>query len=231
MDRYALYFAPAQDSDLGQFGASWLGRDAYTGEDIPLEDDDEQPVPGWRLREITAAPRRYGFHATLKAPFELSDGKTAGDLIAALDAFAARTPAFDAPAPEVTSIRGFTALTLSEPSEAMNALAAACVKDFDAFRAPLSAADRERRRPERLTERQQGYLDTWGYPYIFEEFYFHMTLTERLSDSEEIEAVFEMLEPVASVFGTQALRVDGLCLFHQPDRDAPFRIAHRALLA
>ncbi len=232
MERYALYFAPAPDSDLGQFGAAWLGRDAFSGEAVPRDDlDDEAPLQGYRLDEITRSPRHYGFHATLKAPFALAPGSSRAELIEALDAFAARTKAFEAPALELASLHGFTAFILSAPCADMDALAAACVRDFDRFRAPMTEADRARRQPERLTDRQRAQLDAWGYPHVFEDFLFHMTLSERLSDPEEIAAVHEMLEPVASVFGTTGLSVDALCLFHQRDRDAPFTVAHRAPLA
>ncbi len=231
MERYALYFAPAPDSDLGAFGAAWLGRDAFTGEKLPREDMDEAPIDGWRLDEITASPRHYGFHATLKAPFELKPGESEAALIDALNAFAARTKAFQAPALELASLGGFSAFILSEPCPAMDDFAAACVREFDPFRAPMSDADRARRRPDKLTERQRAYLDAWGYPYVFEDFLFHMTLSERLSDPDEIAGLHEMLEPVASVFGTSDLFVDGLCLFCQSDRDMPFTVRHRAVLS
>src|SRR5207245_1192733 len=82
--------------------------------------------------------------------------------------------------PVVDSISGFIAVIPAEPVAELQQLAADCARDFDSFRAPLGAEDRARRRPEKLTERQRDYLDRWGYPYVMEEFRFHMTLTGRL---------------------------------------------------
>ncbi len=229
MERYALYFAPAPETDLASFGAAWLGRDAYTGEMI--EHEDIGFLDSARLFEITASPRNYGFHATIKAPFEVVDGTSFEDLKAALDAFASRTSAFEAPALEVKSLHGFTAFVLSEPSPEMDAMHRDAVTSFEPFRAPMSDEDRARRRPERLSERQREYLDRYGYPLVFEEFLFHMTLTERLSDPEEQEMIMDLLEPIDALFGSSPLQVDGLCLFHQPDRQSPFTVRHRAVFS
>jgi len=85
--RYAIYYAPKPDSPLDRFGAAWLGRSAHTGAAV-----DRTAVPGIeprRLHELTAEPRRYGFHGTLKPPFALREGTTAADLVEAARAFAA----------------------------------------------------------------------------------------------------------------------------------------------
>ncbi len=228
MERYAIYFAPPPESPLGRFGAAWLGRDAFTGEDI--EQDPLPEMTSARFAQVTDSPRRYGFHATLKAPFRLAGAKNVPELFAAVDALAARTPAFEAPPLEIASIQEFTAMVLSAASPAMQALAEACVRDLDDFRAPLTDGERARRRPDRLTERQRGYLETWGYPYVFEEFLFHMTLTERLTDEQEKAEIFDVLEPIGSVFGTAPLVVDQLCVFGQPSAQAPFTVVHTARL-
>ncbi len=228
MTRYAIYYAPAPDSDLGRFGAAWLGRDAFTGEIIPQEEVDGL-TPG-RLAEITESARRYGFHATLKAPFTLAEGHSEAELIAAVDAFAATQSPFEAPALDLRSLSGYTTLVLSEPSPAMDAFAAQCVRTFDPFRAPLNAADRQRRLATPLSDRQIGYLERWGYPFVFEDFIFHLTLSNRITDPDEQAAIFEALEPVLSVIGTAPLAVDAVCLFRQPDRESPFQVIHRAML-
>ena len=73
MTRYAIYFAPHSGSLLARFGASLLGYDPATGAEVDAPDHPAFHDPlslGW-----TAAPRRYGFHATLKAPFHLAEGR------------------------------------------------------------------------------------------------------------------------------------------------------------
>ena len=93
--RYAIYYAPAPGSDLDRFGAQLLGYDAFSGVDLPFPDGILQTTPDWR--DLTKEPRKYGFHATLKAPLSLAPGKTEAELLAACEAFAA-TPARAVPA-------------------------------------------------------------------------------------------------------------------------------------
>ena len=64
--RYAMYFAAGADSALSRFGAGLLGYDAHTGDEVPFPDVALRVAPDWH--DITADPRKYGFHATLKAP-------------------------------------------------------------------------------------------------------------------------------------------------------------------
>ena len=85
--RYAIYYAPPPGSELDRFGTQLLGYDAFSGEDLPLADGMLQAVPDWR--DLTSDPRKYGFHATLKAPLSLAPGKTEAELLAASAAFAA----------------------------------------------------------------------------------------------------------------------------------------------
>ena len=69
----------------------------------------------------------------------------------------------------------------TEPSAALQALADACVEQLDRFRAPPSDAELARRRRASLTPRQDAMLVRWGYPYVFDTWFFHMTLTRRLT--------------------------------------------------
>ena len=72
--RYAIYYAPAPGSGLDRFGATLLGYDAFTGKDLPFPEDILQVAPDWR--GLTGDPRKYGFHATLKAPLSHGPGRT-----------------------------------------------------------------------------------------------------------------------------------------------------------
>jgi 2'-5' RNA ligase len=178
---------------------------------------------------LIADPRHYGFHATLKAPFELADGLTEADLIAALDVFAATRPAFAADL-VVTSLSSFVALTLAHPCLAMTELHEACVRSFEPFRAALSEADLARRRRAPLSATQDARLFAFGYPWIFEDFRFHLTLTGRIVDAvhraQIVAALAEYLAPVTGVH-----KVSNLCLFHQPERAAPFRVIASSVLS
>lgn len=226
--RYAIYFAAGADSALSRFGAELLGYDARTGEEVPFPGEALQTCPDWR--DITADPRKYGFHATLKAPMALVSDRTEADLMAACAAFAGHSRTIPVIRPVVDAISGFIAVIPAEPIDALQQLAADCVREFDSFRAALTAEDRARRRPEKLTERQRDYLDRWGYPYVMEEFRFHMTLTGRL-DADRRGPILEMLRGRFSSLRLGALAIDRLALFKQDEAKTRFRIIGEWTLA
>jgi putative phosphonate metabolism protein len=226
--RYAIYFAPAPGSPLARFGAAWLGYDVATGETLPQPALAE--IGPERLHAITAEPRRYGFHATLKPPFAPAEGHTAGELGEAVRALAGEQPSFDAPPLQLSCISGFWALTLSASCPPLHALADRCVSDLDRFRAPPVAEELARRRRARLTARQDELLARWGYPYVMEEFRFHLTLTARL-DAAEGAVVARVLAPLVAPLCREPLAIDALSLFHQEHREAPFRLLRRHRLA
>ena len=93
-------------------------------------------------------------------------------------------------------------------------------------RAPPDEAELARRRQAKLSPRQEANLARWGYPYVFEEWRFHVTLTRRLSPEER-----EVVLPAAEAHLRDALRhrrrVSAVCVFTQARPGAPFLIAER----
>jgi putative phosphonate metabolism protein len=219
--RYAIYYASAQGSALDQFGAEMLGYDAWIGAALPFPDSVVEKVPDWR--ELSEDPRKYGFHATLKAPISLADDETESELLAACADFADQKRPIPVIAPVVGSISGFIAVIPEAPTSELELLAAESVRVFDSFRAPLTMQDRARRKPHKLTPRQVEYLDRWGYPYVMEEFRFHMTLTGRLSEARH-EEVLAMLRARFARLRLKQLEIDRIALFKQTDPSARFTI-------
>jgi putative phosphonate metabolism protein len=209
--RAALYFAPPRDHPLSRAAAGWLGRSPWPGERAILDRDGPEPGDETLVRE----PRRYGFHATLKPPFGLAAGTTLAALREAVAAFAAIQPAATIESLALARIGGFFGLVPGGAAPGLAALAEAVVTAFEPFRAPLSATDVARRNPEQLTPRQRENLATWGYPYVFGEFRFHMTLTGRVPEAER-DAVEEVLRARFAPFLGRPLAVDTLCLFVEP---------------
>jgi putative phosphonate metabolism protein len=221
--RYAIYYVSAPGSDLDRFGARSLGYDAFSGEQLPFPEDILRMVPEWC--ELIRDPRKYGFHATLKAPLSLAPGRTEDQLFAACESFAARSRPIPLINPVVNSISGFVAVVPAQPSPELERMAADCVREFDGFRAPLTQEDRARRNPSALTPRQREYLDRWGYPYVMEDFRFHMTLTGRLG-AERREPILAMLHDRFSLLGLTTLAIDRIALFRQDDANSRFRIVN-----
>jgi putative phosphonate metabolism protein len=218
--RYAIYYAPAPGSALDRFGAHLLGYDALSGEELRFPDSMEQTVPDWR--ELTRDPRKYGFHATLKAPMSLADGKSEAELLAACESFAETPRPVPLIKPVVNAIGDFVAVVPAERPAGLDRLAADSVRAFDSFRAPLTPEDRARRRPDLLTPKQREYLDRWGYPYVMEEFRFHLTLTGRLA-AERRETMTTILRDRFAALQMASLAIDSIALFRQDDTDSRFR--------
>lgn len=222
-ERYAVYALPGACSadPLRPLAEAWLGRATDGSEPAPA-------VPeGWTRAEvdaITVDARRYGFHATLKPPFRLADGLDA----AAVDEAVAALAATAAPAViaeiELRRLGGFYALTPATQTPALHALADAAVRDLDDLRAPPTPEERARRHPERLTARQRELLDAWGYPYVFDEFRPHFTLTDRVASDQAARVEATLRSYFAGQLGRE-VRIDALCVFHEPEPGAPFRLS------
>lgn len=218
-ERYAIYFAPDRQHPLWAAAAQWLGRDP-SGAGVAASD-----VAGLARAELDArslSARRYGFHATIKAPMRLGSDIAPGELASELERFvAARAPVLVGRM-ELALLDGFLALVPVEQSSALTGFAAEVVEHFDRFRAPLEADDRRRRLAGgALTPRQTELLDRYGYPYVLEQFQFHMTLTDRLPRDEQ--AFYTAA--AARHFGALAeaeLRLDRLVLFEEPQAGQPF---------
>jgi putative phosphonate metabolism protein len=227
--RYAIYHVPPPDVPLYRFGAALLGYDAFEPEDLTHPPRTAGAFADWH--ELTADPRRYGFHATLKAPFVLKDGTSEADLVAAFDRFVATPRQIPVITPIVRAIGSFIAVVPETPTPALSQLADDCVKDFDSLRAPLSDQDRRRRLKSPLTQRQIEHLDRWGYPYVFEDFRFHMTLTGSLP-AEKREAVLPFLQGEFAGLGLTSHSIGDIAIFRQTSSCARFTVLrHGALRA
>lgn len=221
--RYAVYYAPAEGSALDAFGIDWLGRTAVnpagTG-GVPDGFGEEE------YRRLVEAPRHYGFHATLKAPFELAEGIDVHMLQSRLKAVACSMQAFRLPPLRVAYINRFLALVPACTEPLLQRLHAACLRDIDDCRAPLTPYDKARHEKKHLTERQTRLLGRFGYPFVLEEYRFHMTLTGDL-DERQRRSVRERLEALVAPALTDPVEVNEVCLFMQPQRTSPFRLAGR----
>ncbi len=224
ISRYALYFAPRPSSGWWRFGARWLGRDPATGEPVA------QPAIAGLSREafhgLTAAPRRYGFHGTLKPPFALREGTSPKGLADALARFCRARRPIPLPPLEVQRLADFLALVPAARAGRVNELAADCVREFETFRAPLAADELDRRRRKGLSPRQDRYLEAWGYPYVFAEYRFHLTLTGGL-EAAPPQQVAALVAAAREQVPAAPLRLDAVALFEQPEPTAPFRLAAR----
>lgn len=219
--RYAIYFTPPHDDPLCHIAASWLGRDAFGGALIPARAFGE--LSSAEVAFHTAAARRYGFHATLKAPFRLAESAPETELIDAIDSFASSATPFDIPRLKLAQIDGFFALVPAEPLPELQNFAGDVVTAFEPFRAPLTEAEIARRNPTALSPQECRHLNRWGYPYVFDTFRFHMTLTGRVA-GEEAPRVRAAIEECLGNVLDRPVPVEGLALFVEPSASAPFEV-------
>jgi putative phosphonate metabolism protein len=226
--RFAIYFVPAADSALYRFGAAVLGYDCYSG--TPLARLGGAALSEAEWAALTAEPRTYGFHATLKAPFRLRDEFDQDALLAQLQTLAQAITMIPSFEPAVGLIGGFVAILPRTASPGLGQLAADCVRGFERFRLPMTQQERSKRLAAGLSPRQTANLERWGYPYVFEEFRFHMTLAGRI-EPDRRAAIHALLQAeFLRLHGRGPVRIDQLALMRQEQADAPFRVIEHARL-
>lgn len=217
--RYAVYYAP-EPGPLAEFGARWLGWDLAQGQPVAHPDMDSL-----NIAELTKTPRKYGLHGTVKPPFHLSDGFSFNDLEEASQDLCRHLPPVQLDGLHLSRLGGFLALTPVGDTQALADLASTIVAELDAFRASPSEAELARRRKANLSAQQEALLQRWGYPYVMEEFRFHITLTGRMS-RPEAETLRTRLEPVFASILPHPFRIQSLALVGE-DTDGRFHLIRR----
>lgn len=219
--RYAIYYTPPKGA-FADFGAAWLGWDAVSGMSVRQPD-----VPGLDMAAISEQPRKYGFHATLKAPFRLVDEASVADLFKSIEALAAKLAPVTLDGLKLSQLGSFLALIPHKNILPLQDLASAVVTGLDELRAPLSVTDMARRNPDLLTEQQRAHLIKWGYPYVMDEFRFHMTLTGSLED-DVLQKAKAALEPRLGILPSP-LVIEAISLVGEAD-DGRFHVLNRFVL-
>ena len=222
--RYAVYVTPAPGA-LADFGAAWLGWDPARGTTVPHPDIPGLPAP---VAELTDTPRKYGLHATMKPPFALAPGATEAGLRDAFAAFCAATAPVTLDGLRVAPLGRFLALRPVGDETGINALAAACVRALEPFRAPLTGAETRRRRAGGLSPDQEARLVQWGYPHVMAGFRFHVTLTGPRPESE-LPALRATLSAHLAPLLPRPWPVDALSLMGE-DGTGRFHLLHRHAL-
>lgn len=217
--RYAIYFVPDQGTALYKLGSSLLGYDIYARQ---LASYPELPLPeGLSMEGLTEKPQHYGLHATVVAPFFIC-GITEDKLLEKAATFCRSVPSVTLPRVEVVEHRGFMALRPvkgeqreQQAYEQLRALAAKAVRFFFPLRAPLDLAELSRRLTDELSPEQTGNVLEWGYPYIFDEYDFHLTLTGLVHGTvaQSLQSVFCQYFAGAVA---EPLKIDHLCVCRQP---------------
>lgn len=213
--RVALYYAPPASSAWWREGCEWLGRDPENG----LESATS-------AREFTHAPRRYGWHATLVAPFHMAPGVELADVLACARAWASSVARFEM-AVKAAELGRFVALRPADArdDEALRALSGSALKALAALRRKPSHESIEKRIDGSMSARQIELLRKWGYPYVFDEYRFHMTLSDSLDDRNARESIVSEWRGRIDTLGP--LPMHGAALFIEPEPGAPFTLWQR----
>jgi Protein of unknown function (DUF1045) len=171
---------------------------------------------------LTEAPRRYGWHATLKAPFSLKQRIGEARLRESTRLLARHLVPLTFGGWTVKRLGSFLALVNTDAEDAIQSLAQACVTELHPLVAPLPDSELARRRAPGLTPRQDELLLEWGYPHVFEQFRFHFSLTgpiDHLGD-EQVDAIADTARAWFHPLGS--LSVDQVALFTEPAPGADF---------
>ncbi len=206
--RFAVFFVPRADTALAEFGRSWLGV------------EDKSPDP--RINEFIASPRRYGFHATLKAPMRLRPGISPAELLSEVKKLSQKLKPVVVGFLRLDRLENFLVLKpTSIKNSELDDLAWKCVRDLDHMRAPLSEA--ERRSKPGLSDDERRNLAKWGNPYVGDQFRFHMTLTSALSEQQLAIATLEIRLRLGRTLD-QPVTIDSLCIFGDPGDAGAFKL-------
>jgi len=179
-------------------------------------------------RGIDRAPRRYGFHATLKPPFRLGPGQMPETLSAELAAFCAQRPTARLKDVQIDRMGRFLAITATDDTSAADDLAAATVRHFDSFRAPPTEAEITRHQRPSMSTAQAENLRLWGHPHVTDQFRWHMTLTGR-HPAPEMAHIQAALAPVLAPLLAPPPVINALSLVGE-DEAGHFRLIYRAAL-
>jgi putative phosphonate metabolism protein len=220
--RYAVYFVPHPDAALYRFGAEVLGCDCYSGRDVDHGPDLSMSRREWA--DLTRGPRTYGFHATLKAPFHLYAGYREADLVEAFRTFASTPQPALQVTPSIEILERFAAILPRQASPDVDAFANTCVSTFDHFRAQMTLQERARRMRQSFSKRQIANIDRWGYPYVFEDFRFHMTLTGPIPQHRRPAVLSFLRAQFSARHGQSPISIDRIALVRQDDPNARFRV-------
>lgn len=224
MKRFAVYYSPRPGAFADRV-AGWLGWDVVAGAATAQPQIVGLPAP---LADLTAEPRKYGFHGTIRAPFRLAVGLTAQALSSEISALAQRLPPVPCKGLRLENLEGFLALIPEGCQPALQELGAAVVEGTNSFRAPLTKTEIARRQPDLLTARQRTLLEQFGYPYVMEEFRFHLTLTGRLP-AIQADAVARVLRSYLAPVLPTPFVIEDLCLMGE-DAAGRFHLISRHAL-
>ncbi|RDU96185.1 DUF1045 domain-containing protein [Trinickia dinghuensis] len=226
--RFAIYYAPSRGSAWWDAGCRWLAGDPESGEALeppllPALAERSLDVPS-----LSHAPRRYGWHGTLVAPARRAIGIAGDDIVSHARAWARRQQPFELPV-EAAALERFVAIRPATEggAAAMQALAADALHAFAPLRAMPSEQEQQERRRRlgaALSERQRALLDRWGYPYVLEEFRFHMTLSDSI-DAQERQVLIDWWSEHVPKLGP--LSIEGAALFVEPRAGEPFALVAR----
>jgi hypothetical protein len=218
MKRFGLYFLPDEGHALAEAGRSWLGWDVHRGKPVPLSSG---VLPAW-----VQTPRTYGFHATLKPPFRLVEGRSEAALLDAVFELAGSLAPVSLGHFSISRIGPFLALKAPNAEGSLRDTAERCVTDVDEFRAPPAADELERRRKAGLDPTEEVHLMRWGYPYVLDRFRFHMTLSGALDDATREAARVAAQDHFAEALASP-VTLDAISLVEQSSDNEPFELVRR----
>ena len=218
--RYAVYFVPNVEQHFWAKASHWLGRCAVSQQFIAQPSIAE--VSAKRFAELTEHPRRYGFHATMRAPFVLASQYQPNDLIDRVIELCQTIKPFVLPRLQVTLLDQFLALVPERNAAQITQLEEQCVTDLNDYAEPLGPDELSRRRSADLSSHEDALLLRWGYPYVLDRFRFHCSLTGSLAKAspQEVTAVSQAAHQHFDHLPSCAF--DSLAIFAEPTRGADF---------
>ncbi len=101
------------------------------------------------------------------------------------------------------------------------------MRAFEGYRVPLTEDQVVSYKLNRLTVHQEQMLEHWGYPYVMEEFRFHISVTDRIENLAERKEVMKALEIFATPVLGKPIMVGDIVVFGQASPEEPMLAIER----
>jgi Protein of unknown function (DUF1045) len=213
-ENYAIWWVPRPGTALAEFGAEWTGWCADRGTVAP---DPSADRPAGKCRSVPRSLVRRGLHASIRAPFRLSPGRSRWALEDALAELAELHAPITLPPLELTVVDGQVALAPAWPDRAAAGLVAAVAEATRPFALPQPHAA--------PGARANG--TGWRAPSRNR---LHLLLTERIDPDKARPVVAELEAQLAPVLARRQ-RIGDLALVGDPGGGRPWRLLQRHALA
>lgn len=216
--RYALYYIPRYQDELYKIGSQIIG---YSIEEGSILSSPHQT-------KYNKSVSKYGLHGTLVAPFNTL--LTQEDLLQFVTSVCSKISELQIGFLKVYRMpRQYIALIPDHLESTLNELDNYLVRQIHQIRLPICQQNIPNHTD--LSEQYVQNILKWGYKYVFDDFNFHITLTDVINDEQMLNQEFYTIKNNLKQALNKTIILDSVCLVRQDKSQEPFKIIKRINLS